>query len=179
MHALRKGKGVREMGKVGNQNPLEAANRHIPWLHGAYSLFEVTVINDCANISLQTVVSATKKRNEECAIGTDNWRTPLYEQRRLRWKDRQDKLWERGLYVEDRGKDWLKYPRWGTGCEAKGIMTLRGAERRPVWLELRDKAEDVSYEARGIREARRNMAPKAFVRCLIFIPWEDGIIERS
>lgn len=139
MNDLRKGKRVKEMGKAGNRHPLEAANKHIPWSQGACSLVEMRVINDYTNISSQTVASATKKRNEEGAIMTDNWRTPPYEQRRLRWKGGQDKPGERGLYVGDRGEDWLEHPRWGTGCGTNGIMTLKGAGRGPVWLKLRDE----------------------------------------
>lgn len=58
-------------------------------------------------------------------------------------------------------------------------MTLQGDGRGPVWLELRDEGEDVNYGAGGVRGAQPSMRPKVFVRCLIFIPGEGGIIERS
>lgn len=144
------------MGKAGNQYPLEAANKHIPWPQRAYCLFEVRVMNEHTNISLQIVISATKKRNEEGAIVTGQWRTPLYEQRRLRWKGGQDKLGERGLYVNDRGGDWLEHLRWETDGRTKGIMTLKGAWRRPVWLKLRD--EGGRCELRGQRGQRPEQA---------------------
>lgn len=38
------------MEKAGDQYLLEAANKHIPWPCGTYSLVEVRVINDYTNI---------------------------------------------------------------------------------------------------------------------------------
>ena len=58
-------------------------------------------------------------------------------------------------------------------------MTLQGDGRGPVWLELRDEGEGVNYGAGGVREARPRMGPKVLVSCLIFIPGEGRIIERS
>lgn len=125
MGALRKEKQVMEMGKAGSQDPLEGANKLIPCPHGAYSLVEEREINDHTNLSLQTVLSATKKRNKEGAVGTDNWGTPLNGQRRLRWKGGQDKRGEQGLNAGDRGVGWLEHPGEGTASGSKGVMTLR------------------------------------------------------
>lgn len=97
--------------------------------------------------------------------------------RRLRWKGEQDKLGERGLYAEDIGEDWLEHARWGTGFGTTGTVTLKVAGRGPVWLKLRDQEGRCKlWDQRG-QEGLISMALKIFVRCLSFIPREDGTIE--